>query len=191
MHAQLVGEVGQRWGDRCVAIDREGNTFPVRSRTPQILHGASTAVEIRNASGKVARGIEIELGGFGEMELFRAYYLNRHGSPGVVRADNSIRVRFESLWRTAAQTFSVTDFERAPMLVQRSQRSQPFVWEFSLYGAGASERFCLETSTRNVTASCRWLVATDFHQSTYAAEQDAIPFHDGRAGSGFQTQNAA
>jgi hypothetical protein len=49
------------------------------------------------------------------------------------------------------------------------------VWELSLFGAGACERFFVETSTGEISAKCRWLVATDHRGNGFAAEQEAIP----------------
>ena len=79
--APAANESGRRW--------RERDTF-----------------EIHNTSGKLAHGIEIELAGFGEEDIFHTYYLNRYGAPEVIRTPGLIRVRAENLWRATAETLS-------------------------------------------------------------------------------------
>ncbi|MEO8103298.1 MAG: hypothetical protein ABI790_12270 [Betaproteobacteria bacterium] len=119
--------------------------------------GSPVAREIRNESGKTARGIEIELAGFGEHDVFRAYYLNRYGSPGVMRTGDLIRVRFESVSRTGVESHSQTSLVQ---VTKAGDEAPPTVWEFALYGSRGCERFRLEMSTPPVTATYRWLFAT-------------------------------
>jgi hypothetical protein len=138
---------------------------------------APDAFEIRNVSGKTARGIEIELSGFGEDDAFQAYYLSRCGAPQIRRTAKSIRVCFESLCRMPAQALSHTTLVRGKA---STKASQPFVWEFALFGGGSSDRFCLELSTLDVVATYRWLIATNESVETLVADEAPAYVHDAR-----------
>ena len=138
---------------------------------------AAAAFEIHNGSGKTARGVEIEVAGFGAEEVFQAYYLNRCGAPRVTRTSASIRVCFESQCRMPAHALSHTTSVRAKAA---TPASQPFVWEFALFGGGGSDRFCLELSTLEVVATYRWLIATNESIETLVADEVPAHVHDAR-----------
>lgn len=134
--------------------------------------------EIRNVSGRAARGIEIELAGFSEDDVFQAYYLNRHGAPRVSRTSGSVRVCFESLCRMPTQTLSHSTRVRARA---STRASQPFVWELALFGGGGNDRFCLELSTLDVVATYRWLIASDESAEPLVAYEVPAHVYDARA----------
>jgi hypothetical protein len=114
--------------------------------------------EIRNTGAKIARGIEIEIIGFGDDDTFHAYYLTRPGSPKVIRDGDSIRIRFESSTRLTAHALSQSTFVRISGM---DKKVQPFIWELAMFSAGGCDRFHLELSTQKVAAAYRWLVAKD------------------------------
>lgn len=135
-----------------------------------------TAFDILNTSGKIAHGIEIELVGIGAKDVFHAFYLNRYGAPVVARSTNTILLRFESLWRTGANTLSLTKQVRAAVTISR-----PYMWEIALLGGGGSERLCLEMSTRDVVATYRWLVKKDETGGSLVVDMAPAFIHDARA----------
>lgn len=135
-----------------------------------------TVFDILNTSGKMAHGIEIELLGIGEKDVFHVFYLNRYGAPGVARSPNTILLRFESLWRNGANTLSLTRQVCTALAISR-----PYVWEIALLGGGGSERLCLEISTRDVVATYRWLVKKDDTGGSLVADMAPAFIHDARA----------
>lgn len=147
----------------------------------QSLSGGNLAFEIHSVSGKLTRGIEIEITGFGPDDVFSAYYLNRHGAPDVTSTGASTRLRFQSLGQAAAQTLSQTCEVNA---ASATRVSRPFIWEFVLYGGGVngSDRFCLEMSTHEVIATYRWLVAAEGTEVSLVAESTPAFIHDARTG---------
>ena len=138
------------------------------------------AFEVLNVSGKIARGMEIDLTGFSAGEVFHAYYLNRYGSPAVIRTPDLIRIRFASLWRATATTLSQTSMVRTGT---GAAGSRPFTWELALYGGGGSERLCLEMSTCDVIATYRWLVAAGVSGDALVAEGTPAFVLDARTGT--------
>lgn len=165
--AQLVLKTPRRWSDLSARPRAENPVAARQSRDPKPIHDEYPTIDIRNVGGRLAHGVEIELSGFGDDDVFRAYYLNRLGTPGIMRRGNSIRLRFESQWRNATQMLTQTGMTRT---TPASGRSQPYVWEFALYGSGNSERFCIETSTREVIATYRWLVAGESANDSLVAD---------------------
>jgi hypothetical protein len=124
--------------------------------------------EIRNVSGRTARGIEIEVAGFRSDDVFRAYYLNRTGVPQVAKYAQTIRISFESLCRAPVNALSHAIVPRGKASVHASL---PYVWEFALFGSGNSDRFCFELSTLDVVVTYRWLNATDESIETLVADE--------------------
>ena len=157
----------ERWRDE-PGINREelpeSAQLAIKTQSPS---GGHLAFEIHSVSGKLTRGIEIEITGFGPDDVFSAYYLNRHGAPDVTRTGTSTRLRFQSLGQAAAQTLSQSS---GVNVASATRVSRLLIWEFVLYGGGVSgsDRFCLEMSAHEVIATYRWLVAADSPMRTRA-----------------------
>ena len=135
--------------------------------------------DIKNVSQKKSRGIVITLVGFGAQDVFRAYYLNRNGSPRIVQTSTAIRVRIDSLAQAGKQSLSMATLANTAVA---ARESRPYVWEFALFGDGGSERFCLEMSTRDIVATIRWLVVEDGVDDTFVADSDGAFIYDARTG---------
>ena len=178
MQAQQTVAPQRRWNDRSGTDHRNMPEPVVADRPLPRLRREHEAFEIRNVTGKAARGVEIELTGFGAGDVFQAYYLNRHGVPHVTRTCGSIRIYFESLCRMSTQSFSHSTTVRARA---STRASQPFVWELALFGGGGNDRFCLELSTLNVVATYRWLMATSESAETLVAYEVPAHVYDARA----------
>ena len=177
MQAQQTVSPLRRWNDTRGIRSHERPDPVVPDRLPAHFRRDHEAFEIRNVSGKTARGIEIEVTGFGEEDVFQAYYLSRYGAPGVSRTPGALRVCFESHCRMPAQALSHSTTVRARA---STRASQPFVWELALFGGSGSDRFCLELSTLNVVATYRWLIATDESVETLVADDAPAHVHDAR-----------
>ncbi len=126
--------------------------------------------DIKNVSLKKSRGIDITLVGFGAQDVFRAYYLNRNGSPRIVQTARAIQVRIDSLAQAGKQSLSMASLANTAVA---TRESRPYVWEFALFGDGGSERFRLEMSARDIVATIRWLVAENETGDTFVADGDA------------------
>ena len=178
----------RRWNDHS-GIDLRNMPAPVVvDRLPAHVPREHEAVEIRNTTGKAARGVEIELTGFGESDVFQAYYLNRGGAPRVTRTSALIRVCFESLCRTPKQSLS----HSTKVQTRASTRaSQLFVWELALFGGGGSDRFCLELSTLDISATYRWLISTNESAETLVTYEVPVLVHNSRAALSIPAQAGA
>ncbi len=166
-----------RWCDQPLAIGADPPGYRHITDDPQALRCQHMTFEIHNLSGKTVRGIEIELAGLAPADVFRAYYLNRHGTPVIVTTRNTVCIRFECLWRVAAEHLSHNC--RPPAGVNPGMTS-PVVWELALHGSGTSERFRLEMSNSNVVATYRWLVASDTPGDSLFAENLPVFILDAR-----------
>jgi hypothetical protein len=175
IHDRLNAASRRRRGDHCVNDHSAMSVSDLQPDSREQPRRAQTVFDILNVSGKLARGIEIELCGVGTEDVFHAFYLNRYGAPGVSRTADTIRLRFESLWLSGAQTLSLNRQVHAVVALSR-----PYVWEIALLGAGGSERLCLEMSTQEVVATYRWLVAADDSGSTLVAADSPAFIHDAR-----------
>ncbi len=112
--------------------------------------------EVRNDSGKTARGIEIELTGLCEGDVFRVFPLNRIDALSVFRDARSVRVHFESSGRLPVHSLSRSIARQRGEALPLSQK---YLLEIGLYGGGGSDRFCVELSTLNIHFTYRWLIA--------------------------------
>ncbi|MBL0125010.1 MAG: hypothetical protein IPP88_20620 [Betaproteobacteria bacterium] len=179
MHLNSTFLIPRRSSDRRRPGSCEATDFSCVSRRSERSRQTQAGFEIRNSIGRMTHGIEIELSGLREEDVFRAYYLNRHGMPDVTRTRTSIRVRLETLRRSAVHSLSQTNIVRNETA---ARPSQPFMWEFALFGGGGSERFCLEMSTLEVIATYRWLVAADSTSRILVLESTPAFTHDSRSG---------
>ena len=179
MHLDSTFLIPRRSSDRRRPGNGETSGLSYVPRRSERSRPAQAGFEIRNGIGKMTHGIEVELSGLKEEDVFRAYYLNRHGVPDVTRTRTSIRVRLEMFCRSAVHSFSQTNIVRN---ATAARSSHPFLWEFALFGVGGSERFCLEMSTLEVIATYRWLVAADSTSGTLILESTPAFTHDSRSG---------
>ncbi len=158
MITRMPAEIGPagRWRDSPVPGTGKMFEFAHPPCETALSTCSPAAREIRNESGKTARGIEIELAGFGEHDVFRAYYLNRYGSPGITRSANLICVRFDGDWPAGAESLSQTSLAQ---MKKAGGEAPPTIWEFALHGSRGCERCRLEMSSTPVSATYRWLFA--------------------------------
>ena len=54
-------------------------------------------IYINNRADAPAHGVEIRIEGLSINDIYRAYYLNRYGVPGISRIEGGFIVKFESL----------------------------------------------------------------------------------------------
>ena len=111
-------------------------------------------IYINNLADAPAHGVEIRIEGLSINDVYRAYYLNRYGVPGISCIAGGIIVKFESLWGG-----------RLREIYQRCSRPAEargnYCWDILLYGGGNSERCGLELSSMNIKATYRWLLQAD------------------------------
>ena len=111
-------------------------------------------IYINNRADAPAHGVEIRIEGLSINDIYRAYYLNRYGVPGISRIEGGFIVKFESLWGGRIK-------EIHQRCSQQADARGNYCWDILLYGDGNSERCGLELSNMNIKATYRWLLQAD------------------------------
>lgn len=154
LNMQLKGPMMRR------LADLQSLTAPAAMRTRQLDQYVRRqwAVDIINRSGRAANGIEITIEGLTADDVYRAFYLNRTGTPRILHgARNSVIIRFESEWNDSLLEVNQHCREQ----YRKSGGKATYTWDICLYGARGPERCGLELSTIELTASYRWLTQAD------------------------------